>query len=61
MEALGVGEASLRKDAGPRMIMDNVLAVPRLQMDMEEEKLVLDQALLEKIAEVLAILLNLEA
>ncbi len=48
MEALGVGEASLRKDAGPRMIMDNVLAVPRLQMDMEEEKLVLDQALLEK-------------
>jgi len=43
-----VGEASLRKDAGPRMIMDNVLAVPRLQMDMEEEKLVLDQALLEK-------------
>ena len=56
------------KDAGPRKIMDAIIAVQQFQlgqiislMNVEEEKLGLDQVLVKKIAEIIAFLPNLEA
>ena len=49
------------RDAGPRIIMDNIIVIPQLQTIVEEEKFVLDHALFRKIAEILAVLPNLEA
>jgi len=49
------------RDAGPRIIMDNIVAIPQLKTIVEEEKFVLDHALYRKIAEILAVLPNLEA
>lgn len=48
------------RDAGPRTIMDNIIAIPRLPVIMEKEKLVLDQVLYQKMTEILAVLPNLE-
>jgi len=49
------------RDAGPRIIMNNIIAIPQLPIIMEEEKLVLDHALYQKIASIIAFLPNLEA
>jgi hypothetical protein len=56
------------KDAGPRKIMDNIIAVPQFQlgriislMNVEEEKLGFDQVLVKKTADIIAFLPNLEA
>jgi len=57
------------KDAGPRIIMDDIIAArARFQlgqiislMNVEEEKLGLDQVLVKKIADIIAFLPNLEA
>jgi len=49
------------KDAGPRTIMNNIIAIPQLLTIMEDEKIVLDQALRQKIASIIAFLPNLEA
>jgi len=49
------------KDAGPRTIMNNIIAIPQLPTIMEDEKIVLDQALRQKIASIIAFLPNLEA
>jgi hypothetical protein len=49
------------RDAGPRIIMDNIIVIPQLKTIVEEEKFVLDHALFRKIAEILAVLPNLEA
>ncbi|MBE0519632.1 hypothetical protein IBX35_01125 [Candidatus Bathyarchaeota archaeon] len=49
------------KDAGPRTIMNNIIAIPQLPTIMEDEKIVLDQALRQKIANIIAFLPNLEA
>lgn len=48
------------KDAGPRIIMDNIIAIPQLQPIIGEENLILDQTLHPKIAEILAVLPNIE-
>lgn len=48
------------RDAGPRIIMDNIIAIPQLQPIIGEENLALDQALHQKIAEILAVLPNME-
>jgi len=49
------------KDAGPRTIMNNIVTIPQLPTIMEDEKIVLDQALRQKIASIIAFLPNLEA
>jgi len=49
------------KDAGPRTIMNNIIAIPQLPTIMEDETIVLDQALRQKIASIIAFLPNLEA
>jgi hypothetical protein len=56
------------KDAGPRIIMDDVTINQHSQMremiplaSIEEEKFRLDQTLVKKIAEVIAFLPNLDA
>jgi hypothetical protein len=56
------------KDAGPRMIMDDITINQHSQRgamiplaSIEEEKFRLDQTLVKKIAEVIAFLPNLEA
>ncbi len=49
------------RDAGPRTIMNNIIAIPQLPTIMEDEKIVLDQALRQKIASIIAVLPNLEA
>ncbi|MCW3993590.1 MAG: hypothetical protein NWE85_03370 [Candidatus Bathyarchaeota archaeon] len=49
------------RDAGPRTIMNNIIAIPQLPTIMEDEKPILDQALYQKIAEILVVLPNLEA
>jgi len=49
------------KDAGPRTIMNNIIAIPQLPTIMEDETTVLDQALRQKIASIIAFLPNLEA
>jgi hypothetical protein len=49
------------KDAGPRTIMNHIVAIPQLPTIMEDEKIVLDQALRQKIANIIAVLPNLEA
>jgi hypothetical protein len=49
------------KDAGPRTIMNNIIAILQLPTIMEDEKIVLDQALRQKIASIIAFLPNLEA
>lgn len=56
------------KDAGPRIIMDDVIIMqylPKKELlplqNMEEEKFGLDQAIVKRITEVIAILPNLEA
>ncbi|MEM3458602.1 MAG: hypothetical protein QXN36_03120 [Candidatus Bathyarchaeia archaeon] len=56
------------KDAGPRIIMDDVIIMQYLPkkkllplQSIEEEKLGLDHAILKKITEIIAILPNLEA
>jgi len=48
------------RDAGPRTIMNNIIAIPQLPTIMEDETIVLDQALRQKIASVIAFLPNLE-
>ena len=48
------------RDAGPRTIMNNIIAIPQLPTIMEDEKIVLDQALRQKIASIIAFLPNLE-
>jgi len=56
------------KDAGPRIIMDDAIVTRRFQArgivsiaSIEEEKLGLDQTVSMKIADVIAVLPNLEA
>ena len=49
------------RDAGPRTIMNNIIAIPQLPTIMEDEKPILDQALCQKLAEILVVLPNLEA
>jgi hypothetical protein len=49
------------RDAGPRTIMNNIIAIPQLPTIMEDEKLILDPTLYQKIAEILVVLPNLEA
>jgi len=49
------------RDAGPRTIMNNIIAIPQLPTIMEGEKPILDQALYQKLAEILVVLPNLEA
>jgi len=49
------------RDAGPRKIMNNIIAIPQLPTIMEDEKPILDLALYQKLAEVLVVLPNLEA
>ena len=57
------------KDAGPRKIMDDIIAVQQFQLGQiislmnveEEEKPGLDQVLVKKIADIIAFLPNLEA
>jgi hypothetical protein len=49
------------RDAGPRTIMNNIVAIPQLPTIMEDEKIVLDQALRQKIASIIAVLPSLEA
>lgn len=49
------------KDAGPRTIMNNIILIPQLPVIMEDEKIVLDQTLRQKIASIIAFLPNLEA
>jgi len=49
------------RDAGPRTIMNNIILIPQLPTIMEDEKIVLDQALRQKIASIIAFLPNLEA
>ncbi len=49
------------RDAGPRTIMNNIIAIPQLLTIMEDEKPILDQALYQKLAEILVVLPNLEA
>jgi hypothetical protein len=49
------------RDAGPRAIMNNIILIPQLPVIMEDEKIVLDQALRQKIASIIAFLPNLEA
>lgn len=49
------------RDAGPRTIMNNIILIPQLPVIMEDEKIVLDQALRQKIASIIAFLPNLEA
>lgn len=55
-------------DAGPRKIMDNIIGFQQFQlrqiiplMNVEEEKPRLDKVLVEKIADIIAFLPNLEA
>jgi hypothetical protein len=55
------------KDAGPRMIMDDVPTFRRLQLkgiiqlpSIEEETLGLDQSISKKIADIIAVLPNLD-
>jgi len=48
------------RDAGPRTIMNNIIAIPQLPTIMEDEKPILDQALYQKLAEILVVLPNLE-
>jgi len=49
------------RDAGPRTIMNNIIAIPQLPTIMEDEKPILDPILYQKIAEILVVLPNLEA
>ncbi len=49
------------RDAGPRTIMNNIILIPQLPVIMEDETIVLDQALRQKIASIIAFLPNLEA
>jgi len=49
------------RDAGPRTIMNNIIAIPQLPTIMEAEKPILDPTLCQKIAEILVALPNLEA
>lgn len=49
------------RDAGPRTIMNNIIAIPQLPTIMEDEKPIIDQALYQKLAEILVVLPNLEA
>jgi hypothetical protein len=49
------------RDAGPRTIMNDIVTVSQLPTIMEDEKIVLDQALRQKIASIIAVLPNLEA
>jgi len=49
------------RDAGPRTIMNNIIAIPQLPTIMEDERPIVDQALYQKIAEILVVLPNLEA
>ena len=49
------------RDAGPRTIMNNIIAIPQLPTIMEAEKPILDPTLYQEIAEVLVVLPNLEA
>ena len=49
------------RDAGPRTIMNNIILIPQLPVIMEDEKIVLDQALRQKVASIIAFLPNLEA
>jgi len=49
------------RDAGPRTIMNNIIAIPQLPTIMEDGKPILDQALYQKLAEILVVLPNLEA
>lgn len=49
------------RDAGPRTIMNNIILIPQFSVIMEDEKIVLDQALRQKIASIIAFLPNLEA
>jgi len=56
------------KDAGPRIIMDDVIIMQYLSkrrilplQSIEEEKLGLDQAIIKKITDIIAFLQNLEA
>jgi hypothetical protein len=49
------------RDAGPRTIMNNIIAIPQLPTIMEDEKPILDPTLYQKIAEILVVLPNLEA
>ena len=49
------------RDAGPRTIMNNIIAIPQLPTIMEDGKPILDQALYQKLAEILVVLQNLEA
>ena len=49
------------RDAGPRTIMNNIILIPQLPVIMEDEKIVLDQTLRQKIASIIAFLPNLEA
>jgi|YelNatPaOPRAMG01_1025707.scaffolds.fasta_scaffold18544_6 hypothetical protein len=56
------------KDAGPRIIMDDVIIMQYLSkrrilplQSIEEEKLGLDQAIIKKITDIIAFLPNLEA
>ncbi|MCL6578719.1 MAG: hypothetical protein K6T73_04950 [Candidatus Bathyarchaeota archaeon] len=56
------------KDGGPRIIMDDVIIVQYLPkrkilplQSIEEEKLALDQTIVRKITDIIAVLPNLEA
>lgn len=56
------------KDAGPRKIMDSMIPVRQFQLEqiislvnVEKEKLGLNQVLVKKIVEIIAFLPNLEA
>ena len=49
------------RDAGPRTIMNNIIAIPQLPTIMEDENPILDPTLYQKIAEILVVLPNLEA
>lgn len=49
------------RDAGPRTIMNNIILIPQFSVIMEDEKIVLDQALRQKVASIIAFLPNLEA
>jgi len=49
------------RDAGPRTIMNSIIAIPQLPTIMEDGKPILDQALYKKLAEILVVLPNLEA
>jgi hypothetical protein len=49
------------RDAGPRTIMNNIILIPQLSVIMEDEKIVLDQAIRQKVVSIIAFLPNLEA